>query len=133
MSRSARRLAVFGLAGTLLAVWAWNDGTKVVPGSPSGEPAAREAQPTDADAGDVQLAASARRIAPPARGTAAPTDSGVEPGVNMDVHGRVLDETGRPVAGAQIWEGWAVDARTPFVATAGDGSFTLRVGSDDCV
>jgi protocatechuate 3,4-dioxygenase beta subunit len=136
MSRSARRLAVFGLAGSLLAVWAWNDGTKVVPESHSGDTATREARPADADAGDVQLAASARRVVPTARGAATVRTAVLdEDGSNMYVSGRVLDETGRPVAGAEIRGEMGDDSGlhpTPPVATAADGSFTVRIVNDDC-
>ncbi|HVG93987.1 MAG TPA: hypothetical protein VND21_06035, partial [Planctomycetota bacterium] len=141
MSKSARRLAVFGLAGTLLAVWAWNDGTKVVPGSPSGEPAAREAQPPDAGVEPMHLAASSRPAAPPRQGVPRAWDAaaaGLSPDddrSNMNVRGRVFDEAGRPVVEAQVRGEWDVDSEivpTPPVSTAVDGSFMLRVVNDDC-
>lgn len=54
----------------------------------------------------------------------------LQPG--MTLHGRIVDGQGRPIAGAEVFEVFAVDGDFSFAATtsAGDGSFALAAGEE---
>jgi hypothetical protein len=136
MSRSARRLAVFGLAGTLLAVAVFIHRTELVPRSNSGDAALREALPVDADSDEALLVAPPRHVEPRAPAAAAPTPIDGDSRW-MIVRGRVLDDEGRPVVGAMV-EGvhgvLGADGNIvhpPPVSTGPDGSFVVRNEPDD--